>query len=607
MKKRILKYMGDTRKWVYIIIILVVLIGVSGFVYFYFRIYPPDFSDGKLNFISSDSNEYSKPGDRITYTINYSNSGWRAVEDFEIILKVPDNTLFISSTHDDFINNKNGTLTFKVGSVTGNEKGAIDFTVEIKKPLDNGTLIRLDGASLNYENGGNNFSSDISANLVTTVESSPDLSDFKLEAIDENGGDLRMGDVIRYKLTVKNSGNMNAADLGIKSNFSEFTDIVEDSITNNGEYGSNSVSWSISNLDVNKSEILSFKVRVKDNLTDDVIISNNTTLRYGSDVIEESVEEEISRFSDLTASEAFLYDENGGYLWASEIVNIRIIIRNTGDKPEESYRLICPTPAGATYISQSGTPEGIRWSDDIRGLIWDLNGLEIGDEKEITFRIKVNENLVNSGGVITTAFRIESSSGEVTLPSKSMAVRGHVNMNIVAMGDSLIARSNWVQMFDDLLEANYPYADYNTIASAKNGEMASGGNARFDSTVAIYNPQIVIIAYGTNDVGPRYSGFSYNLESIVIKAKNLGARVFINLIGPINWPDKENYPSYNNAIIQIAAKYGAVVIDVLTPLSQNTGGYISDGIHYTPQGATVVAHTVFSYVSQYLGDIGQRL
>jgi lysophospholipase L1-like esterase len=175
------------------------------------------------------------------------------------------------------------------------------------------------------------------------------------------------------------------------------------------------------------------------------------------------------------------------------------------------------------------------------------------------------------------------------------------------MGDSLINKSNWVQMFDDLLEANYPYADYNTIASAVNGEMARGGYARFDSTVAVYNPEIVIVAYGTNDVGPHVSGFAANMEGIVAKAKNLGARVFINLIGPIYWPGKEEYAEYNDTIRQIASKYGAVVIDVMTPLSQNPGEYLTDGMHYSQAGAVVVAHTVFSYVSQYLGDIGQRL
>ena len=394
----------------------------------------------------------------------------------------------------------------------------------------------------------------------------------------------------------------------LKSNLSKNITVVKNSITDSGEYKDGSVSWNIDNLEINKPENFSFKVKAKDDLTDEELITNDSALKYGSDVIiEKSVEEKLSLFTDLTTSEAFLYDVNGGHLWAGETISVRIVIRNTGEKAEGSYRLICPIPGGATYISRSGTAEGINWSDDIRGLIWDLKDLGVGEEKEITFNMHVNESLVNSGGVITTNFKIESSNGEIEIPSKSINVRVRVNMTIVAMGDSLITKSNWVQTFDELLEANYPYADYNTIASAKGGEMARDGYRRFDSTVAVHNPQIVIVAYGTNDTGPGISGFRSNLEGIVIKSKNLGARVFINLIGPIDWPGKEDYHEMNDIIRQVASKHGAVVIDVLTPLSQNPGGYFVDGMHYSSAGASVVAHTVFSYVSQYLGDISQRL
>ncbi|MCG2791762.1 MAG: GDSL-type esterase/lipase family protein, partial [Actinomycetia bacterium] len=531
----------------------------------------------------------------------------KAVEDFAIELKIPENTVFISSNNNEILENTNGTLAFKIGNVEGNEKGALYFVVEVKKPLDSDTLIKLDGVKFYYKIGEDIFDDYISTDLVSKIESSPDLNNFKLEAIDENGGVLRLGDIIKYKLVVENTGDMNTAGIEIKSNLSEYVDIIEDSITKSGEYKDNYVLWKIDNIEINKPETFSFKATVKDNLSGEELITNESTLKYGSNIIEKSVEEKLSLFSDLNTSEAYLYDANGGHLWPGETINVRIIIRNTGEKTERGYRVICPIPAGATYISKSGTAEGISWSDDIRGLIWDLKELEIGEEKEITFKMKANENLVNSGGVITIHFKIESSNGEIELPSKSMNVRGNVNMTIVAMGDSLIARSNWVQTFDELLEANYPYADYNTIASAKSGEMARDGNARFDSDVTVHNPDIVIIAYGTNDVGPRFSGFGANLEGIVIKAKSLGARVFINLIGPISWHEKEKYAEYNNEIRQIAAKHGAVVIDVLTPLSQNPGGYLSDGVHYSSEGASVVAHTVFSYVSQYLGGIGQRL
>jgi uncharacterized repeat protein (TIGR01451 family) len=606
--KRFLKYIKDNKRWVYLTVIFIVVVLVSFFTYYYLKIYPPNFSDERFNHISDNTNEYSKPGDQITYIINYKNTGKRAADDFVIKLKVPWHTVFVSSNNNEILKNTNGALAFNIGNVKGNEKGEIYFTVEVEKPLDNGTLIKLDGAKFNYKIGKDTLNNDINADLISKVKSSPDLSNFKLEAIDENGGVLRLGDIIKYKLVVENTGDMNADGIEIKSNLSEYVDIIENYITNSGEYNDGSVLWNVDSIEIDKPETFSFRVRVKDDLTaEELLITNESTLKYGSDIIEKSVEENLRLFTDLTTSEAFLYDANGGHLWAGETINVKIVIRNTGEKTEKNYRVICPIPAGATYISGSGTAEGISWSDDIRGLIWDLKELKVGEEKEITFKMKANENLVNSGGVITIHFKIESSNGEVELPSKSMNVRGHVNMTIVAMGDSLIEMSNWVQMFDELLEANYPYSDYNTIASAKGGEKASSGNARFDSTVAIYNPEIVIIAYGTNDAGPHISGFEANLESIVAKAKNLGARVFINLIGPIYWPGKEKYVEYNNIIRQIASKYGAVVIDVLTPLSQNPGEYLSDGMHYSSAGAVVVAHTVFSYVSQYLGDIGQRL
>lgn len=609
MSGRSINYLKKVRRWIYIAVSVIVLIAASLSAYYYFRIYllKPNFDNTQFNFIYSDKGGHLKPGDEITYIVNYGNTGNRDVEDLVIEAEVPEHTFFISSDRNDILISDDKTLGFKVGDVRKNDKGSLYFIVGIEKPLDNSTEIRLDQVKFKYKAGKDVFNDVINTSLVNIVDSSPDLSDFKLEAIDENGGDLRRGDVIQYKLTVKNSGNMNATNVEINSNFSEFTDIIGYSITDGGVYGNSNVSWNIGNLEVDKSEILPFKVRVKNNLTDDVIISNNSTLKYGSNIIEKTVEEELSLFSNLTTSEASIYDANGRGLWPGETISVKIVVRNTGEKKEENYSVICPIPAEATYISGTGNEDGIRWSDDIRGLIWDLKDIGIEEEKELTFKMRVNDNLVNKGGVVTIHFKIESSNGEVELPPRSLNVNGFANMTIVAMGDSLIEMSNWVQMFDGLLEANYPYADYNTIASGKGGEMASGGNARFDSTVAIYDPDIVIIAYGSNDAGPRVSGFQANMESIIVKAKNSGARVFINLIGPIYRPGKEKYVEYNNIIRQIAAKYGVVVIDVLTPLSQNPEEYLTDGMHYSQAGAVVVAHTVFSYVSRYLGTIGQRL
>jgi len=91
-----------------------------------------------------------------------------------------------------------------------------------------------------------------------------------------------------------------------------------------------------------------------------------------------------------------------------------------------------------------------------------------------------------------------------------------------------------------------------------------------------------------------------------LKARNVGATVFINLIGPISVSGKEAWPKYNNAIREISAKYGVPIVDVTTPLSQSKGKYLSDGMHYTSAGSEVVAQTVFNSISQYLNGLGGR-
>lgn len=607
--KGFLDYIKKNKKWIYPVIIFVAAAAAIVPVY-YFKVYlvEPNFSDERFNYVYSDADESVKPGSEITYVINYMNTGNRDVNSLVIEVEVPEHTSFVSSDREDILTtDDNNKLSFNIGEVKKNQKGKLFFTVKVDSPLDKGTLIRPGDMEFNYRIGEEVFSKDITAGAASEIESSPDLSSFKIEVLDENGEIIKLGDVIKYNLIVKNTGDMGASDIEIKSSISEYVDIIEDSVSDSGEYDSGHVLWKIENIKADETKVVSFKVRVKEDLSGEELITSKATLKYGSEIIEKTAEEKLNLFSDLSTSEAYIYDANGGELYPGETINIKVIVRNTGDKKEESYSIICPTPEGATYISRSGTAEGIKWSDDIRGLIWDLNNLAAGEEKEITFKIKVNEELAGSGGTITTNFRIEDSSGVIELPSKSLGVRGNVGVTVVAMGDSLIARSNWVQIFDGLLEANYPYAEYNTVPSAKNGEMARDGYARFDSTVAVHNPNIIIIAYGTNDVGSRASGFSGYMEGLMIKAKSTGARVFVNLIGPIYWPDKENYAEYNNVIRQLAANHGIVVIDVFTPLSQNPGAYLSDGVHYSSAGASVVAHTVFSYVSGYLGSIGQRL
>ncbi|MBM3702539.1 MAG: DUF11 domain-containing protein, partial [Actinobacteria bacterium] len=574
-------------KWIIMIISIAVIIIFSLAACYYFFIYlKPNFNDFSQNYISTNTANPIKPGEEISYSINFKNTGNKAVDKLEIKVSLPSNTTIAFSDGKTITGDDGNMLIFNFDRIEKNQSGKADFTVKVDNPLDNGTSIILDDAIFNYTVGSKQHSQEITSDLSHIIKSSPDFSNFDVKAVDENGVYLQMGDTIEYTIMVKNSGDMNATGVEIKSILSKNLSVIEESIDNSGIYKNNTVVWNINNFEINKLCTFKFKAIVNYDLNDGDLIENKSILICDQGIeVQKSTNNSVTLLPEFSDSEVFLSDVNGGYLWAGETINIKIVIRNSGEKEAASYRLICPIPAGAAYINRSGTPEGISGSDEVRGLIWNLNNLDVGDEKEINLQIRVNDSLLYTGGNIVTNFKIESNGLETEIEQASLIVKKHIYMTIVAMGDSLIVKSDWVQRFDNLLESAYPYADYNTIASGVNGERAYEGYARFDSTVAIYRPQIIIIAYGTNDAGAGLANFSVHLEGLVMKSRNLGATVFLNLIGPVFYSGKESYPLYNNEILKIAAKYSLPVIDVLSPLSQDPDRYLYDGVHYTTDGS----------------------
>lgn len=122
-------------------------------------------------------------------------------------------------------------------------------------------------------------------------------------------------------------------------------------------------------------------------------------------------------------------------------------------------------------------------------------------------------------------------------------------------------------------------------------------------------PDIVVIMLGTNDSKSwnwDAAKFNSDYRALIAKYQSLSTapRVYICLVPPVYLPNAFG-TTFDPAFIQnavepairdIATQTGVTLIDNNTPL-QNHPEYFTDGVHPTPQGASIIANVVLNALS----------
>ena len=600
-----------------VIITMVILTAAAG-AYFYFIYYlKPNFEPNIFNSISSNIVGEVSPNSDITYTINFKNTGNTNVNNFSVITRIPLNTTLVSSTPKCEFNQTDSSIEFKLGDLSKNQTGKVSFIIKVNSPLDSGTVIKSRHVIFRFNARGKSEDFELINILENIVESSPDFTNFNIKAVDKNSGDFNMGDLVNFIITVGNSGNMNAKNVKVINYIPVKLEVIENSITSsiqssNYDTQNGKIIWNLEKLNAGEVVKFSFIAKIGDNFTHLEKFNNKADLEYEGQIKEEAViEEEVHAFPDFSKSVNSVSDADGGNTWAGDILQYTIVVKNTGLKEGEEFKLYCPIPAGTSYIKGSATSEGLSTDNKDGEIQWEIKKLEIGQEKILTFKVQISSSM-KKGGQISSGFYIEGDSQYVEFEHVSIKVKPFIFQTIVCMGDSHIIHTNWPSVLGQLLASKYPHAGFNTIGSGVRQEMAYQGIRRFDDTVKIYNPQIIVIGYGTNDTGNPGGTelFRNGLDELVKKAKSTGATVLVHSIGYIDTvknPEKASYLKYNNVIREVCAANGIPYIDLYGPMSLDPGRYMySDGMHWTNDGGILLAHLVFNTLVNYLNADGQR-
>ena len=594
------------------VVVIFFMLAAVGYYYYLFHYLKANLSDANFNKITQSIGSEVKPGDQISYTIYYKNSGNLKVTGFMIKTRIPDNTSIISSSKGFKIDPDKKALEFNVGDLGADSGGSIIFTVKVNNPLDNGTSIKSKEVLFEYFAREKKENYRIQEVLKDNVISSPDFTNFSVKLADLNGNQISMGDELAFTMSLENTGNMDAENIRIIGILPQKFELVKNSIIPEAEFdsSSNQIIWKIDSLEAGSIKNFSFRAKVGDNFLHLEEFKYQAQLRYEGKVVKEiELADKVWGFPNFSTSSNTVTDISGGDVWAGDILEYTIAVKNTGLRAGENVSLYCPIPKGTSYVSQSATPAVEAWSDEINGIEWNIDQVNIGEEKTFKFKVKIGSAFIK-GGQVQNQFYIKGDEQEVQIELVKIGVRSFIFQTIVCMGDSQIPVSNWPASLDYLLEGSYPHAEFNTIGSGVPQQMAYQGVRRFDSTVAIYHPSIVVIGYGTNDVGNGTSLFASGIAELINKAKGIGATVIVHSIGYIDTDkhsSKKGYLSYNSVLQDICANNGVPYVDIYGPMSGDPGRYVSaDGLHWTPEGGALVANLVFNTMRNYLNSEGSR-
>ena len=216
-----------------------------------------------LNIKKDVSPKIVEAGERLTYTIDFRNSGSAEATNVEIRDPLPEHTAFVSATGGGSL--QSGIVIWNIGTIAPGASRQVKFIAEVDSPLRNGTLIT------NVATIKSDQTPEMQASVTAEVKSAPILSlEKKVDSpspglsLRGRGDDVKPGDVITYILGYNNTGNEVATDVIVSDVLPENLQYVE-----GGTYdeSSRTVQWNIGDLKPNKRfRNVTFKAKVKEDL-----------------------------------------------------------------------------------------------------------------------------------------------------------------------------------------------------------------------------------------------------------------------------------------------------------------------------------------------------
>ncbi|TES95110.1 DUF11 domain-containing protein, partial [Patescibacteria group bacterium] len=215
----------------------------------------------------------ARPGDTLTYTLDYSNTGNGVATNVVVTDIIPRYTTYVdgSASGVGVYNAVDLSIVWAIGDLAVSETGSVSFSVTVDSNVPHNYIIRND-ARISADGG-------YMAEAYVEVRAQHLPGIFVEKRVDKTN--TKPGDILTYTVVFGNrSAYVAAINVVLTDELSSFVTYVNGSATHSGIYDTtnHALTWNWGTLPPNSQYQVTYQVRVKDDVPNGTIIRNTATL-----------------------------------------------------------------------------------------------------------------------------------------------------------------------------------------------------------------------------------------------------------------------------------------------------------------------------------------
>lgn len=488
-------------------------------------------------------------GSKLVYTINWVNdavdeSGKAVAADIVVRDQIPAGTAYVEDSASDggVYNADTNTLTWNLDTQKANASGTVSFTVEVTEAALNNKVEN----QANIQIGDNN----------AETTSKPEVFVPGKTSVDDNKGDIQVGDVLTYTVSYANPGK-DPATVTITDKLPKGLTYVDGSASDGGSFDKdeNKLTWKINDVKAGATGTVTFKARVNESaLTNGIANTANVQLGDHTPVVDtNTTPESLPKTSTLKIGKTIKLAENQGTeIDEKKEFSFRITLTDAAGNPlNENYRYsgeglddgaIASGKDGDTFklkhgqaVTIQGLPVGAKYTiteDDAAGYTPDKKTIEGAVAADGTSQAAfVNTYSIGDGVTLAAKDGFKASkelvgrdwNGTDEFSAKLTSVKG------APMPDGAKDGALVKQMTKDAKEVLFGDIKYTAAGEYSytiSEEVGSIGGIKYSDT--IYNVKVKVTDKGDGTLAASFDG-KYVANGAAEDAKPVDIAKFVNV------------------------------------------------------------------------------